>query len=88
MVSQKIVINLESGIHARPAGVLAKTASKCKSNVTLHVGERTVQVKSILNIMAAAIKCGTEIEVCCDGETEEEDLKTLIAEIESGLGEN
>lgn len=88
MVSQKIVINLESGIHARPAGVLAKTASKCKSNVTFQVGERTVQVKSILNIMAAAIKCGTEIEVRCDGETEEEDLKTLIAAIESGLGEN
>lgn len=32
-------------------------------------------------------KKGTEIEVVCDGETEEEDLKTLAAAIESGLGE-
>ena len=43
--------------------------------------------KVFLNIMAAAIKCGTEIEVCCNGETEEEDLNTLIQLIESGLGE-
>lgn len=88
MVSNKIVINIESGIHARPAGVLAKAAGKCKSNVTIQVGERTVQTKSILNIMAAAIKCGTEIELCCDGENEAEDLKVLTELIESGLGEN
>lgn len=43
--------------------------------------------KSILNIMAAGIKCGTEVEVRCDGENEEADLKTLVDLIESGLGE-
>ena len=50
-------------------------------------GEKRIQVKSILNIMAAAIKCGTEVELQCTGETEEEDLKTLVTLIESGLGE-
>lgn len=88
MVSNKIVIKMEAGLHARPAGVLAKAAGKCRSKVTMLVGERTVQVKSILNIMAAAVKCGTEIELCCDGETEAEDLKVLTELIESGLGES
>lgn len=87
MVSQKIVIKNASGIHARPAGILAQAAMKCKSNVLILVGDKKVQVKSILNLMAAAIKCGTEIELQCDGENEEEDLKTLAALIESGLGE-
>ncbi|OLA70922.1 MAG: PTS beta-glucoside transporter subunit IIABC [Roseburia sp. CAG:197_41_10] len=87
MVSQKIVIKNASGLHARPAGVLAKEAGKCKSNVTMVVGDRTVTVKSILNIMVAGIKCGTEVEVRCDGENEEADLKTLVDLIESGLGE-
>lgn len=87
MVSQKIVIKNKSGLHARPAGVLAQAAGKCNSNVTILTGTRKVQVKSILNIMAAAIKCGTEIELQCEGETEEGDLKTLVALIESGLGE-
>jgi len=87
MVSQKLVIKNKSGLHARPAGVLAQAAMKCSSDVLILVGEKKVQVKSILNLMAAAIKCGTEIELQCDGENEEEDLKTLVEVIESGLGE-
>lgn len=87
MVSQKIIIKNESGLHARPAGVLAQAAMKCASNVTILVGEKRIQAKSILNIMAAAIKCGTEIELQCDGQNEEEDLKNLTALIVGGLGE-
>ena len=37
--------------------------------------------------MAAALKKGTEIEVQCSGENEEEDLKKITELIESGLGE-
>lgn len=87
MVSQKVVVKNQSGIHARPAGILAKAAGKCDSQVYIIVGEKKVLAKSILNLMAAAIKCGTEIEVQCDGPTEAEDLKTLVELIESGLGE-
>lgn len=87
MVSQKVVVKNKSGIHARPAGVLSQAAMKCKSSVFIIVGNSKVQVKSILNLMAAAIKYGTEIEVQCEGETEEEDLKMLVELIESGLGE-
>lgn len=32
--------------------------------------------------MAAAIQCGTEITVICSGESEREDLKTIIDAIE------
>lgn len=87
MVSKKLIIKNPSGLHARPAGVLAQAAGKCKSDVIIHYGEKNIQVKSILNIMAAAIKCGTEIQLECSGETEEEDLKKLAELIESGLGE-
>lgn len=87
MVSQKLVIKNESGLHARPAGILAQAAMKCNSDVFLMLGEKKVQVKSILNLMAAGIKCGTEVELLCDGESEAEDLKTLVDLIESGLGE-
>lgn len=87
MVSQKLVVKNESGLHARPAGILAQAAMKCSSNVFILVGDRKVQVKSILNLMVAGIKCGTEIELQCDGENEEQELKTLVDLIESGLGE-
>ena len=87
MVSEKIIIINESGLHARPAGVLAKTAGKCRSDVKLIANGKVIQAKSILNIMAAAIKKGTEVEIQCTGETEAEDLKALKELIAGGLGE-
>ncbi|HBA63107.1 MAG TPA: HPr family phosphocarrier protein [Lachnospiraceae bacterium] len=87
MVSQKVIITNPSGLHARPASVLAQAAGKCGSDVLLLYGEKQIQAKSILNIMAAAIKSGSEVEIRCSGETEEEDLKKIVALIESGLGE-
>lgn len=87
MVSQKITVKNPSGLHARPASVLAQAAGKCRSEVVILYGTRVIQAKSVLNIMAAAIKSGTEIEVQCSGETENEDLQKMIALIEGGLGE-
>ncbi len=49
--------------------------------------EKHIVAKSVLNVMAAGIKCGTEITVACDGPDEEEALKTITEAIESGLGE-
>lgn len=87
MVSKKITINIEAGLHARPAGVLSKAASQCPCEVKILLPNREIQVKSILNIMVAAIKCGTEIELVCEGEDEVNCLEKLSALIESGLGE-
>ncbi len=87
MASKKVTIKNPSGLHARPASILAQAAGKCNSSTIILYGDKTIQAKSILNIMAAAIKTGSEIEIQCEGETEEEDLKTLVDLIESGLGE-
>lgn len=87
MTAQKVVITNPSGLHARPASVLAMAAGKCKSHVVMIYGEKEIQIKSVLSIMAAAVKTGSEVELRCEGATEEEDLKTLVALIESGLGE-
>lgn len=87
MVSKKVVVKNKSGLHARPASELAKVAMKCNSDVVIKVGERKINPKSILNLMAAAIKCGTEITVECMGDTEKEDLGEIVSSIESGLGE-
>lgn len=87
MVSGKVTVKNPSGLHARPASILARAAGQCESEVIIVYGEKKIQAKSILNIMAAAIKSGSEIEVQCSGASEEKDLKTLMELIESGLGE-
>lgn len=87
MISKTLTVVNPSGLHLRPAGVLAQTAMKFKSEITIECGEKKIAAKSVLNVMAAGIKKGTEITLICDGEDEEEAMNTLSAAIESGLGE-
>ena len=85
MVSKKVKVVNPSGLHLRPAGGLSQTAMKFKSRTLIECGEKHIVAKSVLNVMAAGIKCGTEITVACDGP--DEALKTITEAIESGLGE-
>ena len=66
---------------------MSQTAMKFKCDVIIECGEKKIVAKSVLNVMAAGIKCGTEITLICDGEDEAEAMKTLTEAIESGLGE-
>lgn len=87
MVERKVKIINPSGLHLRPAAVLAKEATKCNSDVKIMYGNHVGNAKSSLNIMSMVIKQGTEITLTCEGETEQEDMAALVALIESGLGE-
>lgn len=87
MVSKTLTVVNPSGLHLRPAGVLSQTAMKFKCDVIIECGEKRIIAKSVLNVMAAGIKCGTEINLICDGEDEEAAMKTLTEAIEGGLGE-
>ena len=87
MVSEKITIKNEQGLHMRPAGVFAKAMTKYNSDVTIVYNGNRTNGKSLLNIIGACIKCGAEIEIECDGADENEALKEAIELIESGLGE-
>ena len=41
-----------------------------------------------MNIIAACIKCGSEVKVICEGEDEAAALDKAVSMIESGLGES
>lgn len=87
MISKTLTVVNPSGLHLRPAGVLSQTAMKFKSDITIECGVKKIVAKSVLNVMAAGIKCGTEITLICDGEDEQAAMDTLSQAIESGLGE-
>lgn len=83
MIKDSIVIENETGLHARPATEIAKNAMKYKCNINLIANGKKVNAKSPLMIMAAGIKSKTELEIECDGEDEKEaieDLKRTFAE--------
>ena len=87
MLSKTLTIVNPSGLHLRPAGVLSQTAMKFKCDVLIECGEKMIIAKSVLNVMAAGIKSGTEINLICDGEDEAAAMETLSQAIEGGLGE-
>ena len=87
VLSQAIKIKNPTGLHLRPAGNLCKEAMKFKSKITFEYRGNMANAKSVLSVLGACIKSGDEITLICEGEDEREALQSLIAYIESGLGE-
>ena len=65
------------GLHARPATVAVNAASKFKSEVKVSFKGRSVNMKSIMGVMSLGIPTQSEITVSCEGEDEEEAIKTI-----------
>ena len=87
MVSKTVAIKNPTGLHLRPAGNLCKEAVKYKCRVTFNYRNNVTNAKSVLSVLAACVKEGDEIELCCAGDDENEALENIVALIESGLGE-
>ena len=56
MVSKTMVVKAAEGLHMRPAGVIAREAGKFESDVTIVFGDKRINAKSLVNIIAACIK--------------------------------
>lgn len=87
MKKEKIILQNETGLHARPAGELVKLASTFKSHINLTANGKTVNAKSILAIMSLGIKSNTEIEIECNGEDEEIAIEKIVEGINNKFGE-
>lgn len=60
------------GIHARPAGMLAKTAkSFADTTITVTKGEATVKASQLMKLMALTVKQGDVITVFAEGGNED-----------------
>lgn len=87
MVSKEFKIINKMGLHMRPANVFVTAMTKYSSDVfIIHNGNR-INGKSIMNIMAACIKCGAIITVECDGDDEDKMMVEVEELINSGFGE-
>lgn len=87
MVSQKLKVVNAEGFHMRPASNFATAMGKYSSDIKIEVNNMEVNAKSVMNLIAACIKFGTEINVVCEGADEEAALKEAVNMIESGFGE-
>ena len=79
------VIQDELGIHARPAGMLARIAKKYESTVEIGKGDKNVLASQLLMLMSLGVKKGDEVSVSIEGADEEEAYRELKAFFEENL---
>lgn len=87
MVSKEVTIINAQGFHLRPAQLFAAAMGKYASTVTIKFNGKDVNGKSPLFIVPACIKCGSTIEIVCDGADENDALAEAVGLVESGLGD-
>jgi len=59
-----------SGIHARPAGLLVKEATKYKSDIKIKHNGKEADAKRIFSVMSLSAKCGDTLKITISGEDE------------------
>ena len=79
MEKREFHVTAETGIHARPATLLVQSASKFSSEVSLQYQDKSVNLKSIMGVMALGVGQNADITITTDGE-DEADAMTAIAE--------
>ena len=73
------------GIHARPAGMLAKEAKKYASVCTVTKGDKTQKLTQLMMLMAMGVKQGEEVIVRVEGADEEAAIAALEAFFRANL---
>lgn len=77
LLSSKITINNAFGLHVRPAAILSARAQKFQSEILFLYSYHIINAKSLMNILSACIRSGSEITIQCTGPDEEQALQIM-----------
>lgn len=77
MVEKILTVKNRAGIHARPASLIAQTANKFSSEITLEKDAVEVNAKSIMGVITMAAGYNTTIVLKVNGEDEQEALAAI-----------
>lgn len=78
MIKKEIIIEVEEGLHARPAAAFAKKAAEYKgTKIYVYKDSNKANAKSIMSILGLGAVKGTKIEVEADGPDEVAAIESL-----------
>lgn len=88
MYSKYVIVINPTGLHARPAADFVKCATEFRSDINIgRPGGEKVNGKSVIMLMSQGLVQGTEIEICAEGDDEQEAVDALVSLVAAGLGE-
>lgn len=85
MQTFQYTIKDEIGIHARPAGELAKEAKQFSSTISIVKNGKKADVRRMMSVMGLGVKCGEQITVEIEGEDEAAAAQAVKAFFEAKL---
>ena len=68
MTSRNVTIQNNVGLHARPAGMLAKLVRDADCAVTITKGDKSIDAGKLIAVMGLGIHQGDEVIVSADDE--------------------
>lgn len=87
MYRAEVAIKNESGLHARPASMFVKEASRFKSDIKVIKNDKEYNAKSIMGILSMGTVRGDTITISADGFDEKIAVEALIKLVESEFDE-
>jgi phosphocarrier protein HPr len=83
----ELKIQNQYGIHARPAALFVKTASRYDCEIFVEKDGNQVSGKSIMGLMTLEASFGTMLKVSAEGDDAEEALNELTALVDGKFDE-
>jgi catabolite repression HPr-like protein len=77
MVEKSVVVELLSGLQARPAAEFVRRANGYTSELFIEKDTKRVNAKSIMGLMSLAIASGDQIKLIADGKDDQVALNDL-----------
>jgi phosphocarrier protein HPr len=87
MMEGSFTIRNQLGLHARPAALFVKRASRFSSSIWVERDGTRVNGKSIMGLLMLACPLGSQIHLVADGSDEEVAFRELGKLIEDGFQE-
>jgi phosphocarrier protein FPr len=87
ITSDAILIPNRTGLHARPAAVLANLARSFQSTIKLQLGDRSANARSVTSIMALEVERGAKVRVVATGADAAAAVEKLAAILAQGSGD-
>ena len=83
-----LVIENQSGLHARPAAAFVKTANSFCAEITVTKDGDSVNGKSIMGLLTLAAARGTKLVIEAEGEDATEAVDAIQSLVEGNFNEN
>ncbi len=82
-----VTVSNAMGLHARPASMLVRTASRFHSDINLVKDGEPVNCKSVLALMMLSAGMGTPLQIVAEGDDAEEAVQAVAELFRDKFGE-